>query len=79
MNWREHIQSDDSILLGKPAIKGTRISVEFLVSLLASGWTEEKILKNYPRLSKKDIQALFAYLQECLQDGLIFESPKVIS
>ena len=75
MNWRNHIQSDNAILLGKPTIVGTRLSVEFLIGLMANGWTEEKILENYPRLSREDIQALFAYIYECLQDGLICDLP----
>ena len=75
MNWKEHITSDNSVLLGKPTIKGTRISVEFLVKLLAAGWTEEQILENYPRLKKADIQAVFAYIHDCIQDGLIYDLP----
>ena len=72
MNWQEHIVSDKTILLGKPAIKGTRISVEHIVGLLAQGWSEQEILENYPRLTKASIQAVFAYLQDCLKDGLLF-------
>lgn len=73
MNWRDRIISDNSILLGKPTIKGTRLSVEFLVKLLAAGWTEEQILENYPRLTKEDLQAVFAYIHECIQDGLMYD------
>jgi len=76
MDWREHIVSDKSVLLGKPTIKGTRLSVEFLIELLASGWTEEQILENYPRLKKTDLQAVFAYIHECIQDGLLFDVPR---
>jgi len=73
IDWKKHITSDKSVLLGKPVIKGTRISVEFIIELLASGWTEEQILENYPRLKKKDLQAVFAYIHEYIRDGLIFE------
>lgn len=73
MNWRECITSDQSVLLGKSTIKGTRISVEFLVKLLAAGWTEQQILENYPRLKREDLQAVFAYIYECIQDGLMLE------
>ena len=73
MNWKERITSDQSVLLGKPTIKGTRISVEFLVKLLAAGWTEQQILENYPRLTKEDLQAVFAYIYECIQDGLMYD------
>lgn len=73
MNWRNHIQSDKAVLVGKPTIKGTRISVEFLIERLATGWTEAQILENYPRLTKEDLQAVFAYIHECIQDGLLYE------
>ncbi|MDF9799881.1 uncharacterized protein (DUF433 family) [Catalinimonas alkaloidigena] len=61
MNWQEHIVSDKNILLGKPIIKGTRISVEFILERLSNGWTEDKILRSYPHLKKEGIQAVFAY------------------
>lgn len=74
MNWQEKIVSDKNVLLGKPTIKGTRISVEFLLERLADGWTEQQILENYPRLTRDDLQAVFRYAAECLKDGLLFES-----
>lgn len=64
--------SDKAVLLGKPCIKGTRLSVEFILKLLANGWSEEQILKNYPRLTKAALNAVFAYVLECMQDGLLF-------
>ncbi len=79
MNWQNYIVSDKDVLLGKPAIKGTRISVDHIVSLLAQGWTEQKILDNYPRLTTDSLKAVFAYLYDCLQDGLLYKrkiSPK---
>ena len=72
MNWQDYIISDQEVLLGKPTVKGTRISVELVVSLLAQGWTENKILENYPRLTRESLQAIFAYIQECIHDGLLF-------
>ena len=72
MNWQDYIISDKEILLGKPTVKGTRISVEFVVGLLAQGWTENQILQNYPRLTKESLQAIFAYIQDCIHDGLLF-------
>ena len=48
VNWRKYIHSDPNVLVGKPVVKGTRLSVEFLLSLLAKGWNEKQILKNYP-------------------------------
>jgi uncharacterized protein (DUF433 family) len=71
MEWREHITSNREILGGKPIIKGTRLSVEFLLGLFANGWSEEKVLKNYPTLKKDDILALFAYAQDSVKDDLL--------
>ena len=73
MNWQNHIQSDIHILMGKPAIKGTRLSVAFLLERLATGWSEDEILENYPRLTKEDMKAVYAYAYECLKDGLLFQ------
>jgi uncharacterized protein (DUF433 family) len=73
MNWQDHIASDKNILLGKPVIKGTRLSVEFILERLANGWSEQKILDSYPRLKKEDLQAVFAYLNDCVKDGLMVE------
>ncbi|MEK6476719.1 DUF433 domain-containing protein [Catalinimonas sp. 4WD22] len=72
MEWKNHIVSDQQVLLGKPTIKGTRISVEHIIGLLAQGWDESQILENYPRLTKESLQAVFAYVQDCLKDGLLY-------
>jgi uncharacterized protein (DUF433 family) len=76
MNWKDYIVSDKEILLGKPTIKGTRISVEHIVGLLAQGWNETQILESYPRLTKESLQAVFTYIQECIHDGLLFSPIK---
>ena len=48
MPWKERIHMDPSILVGKPIVKGTRLAVEFVIDLLAQGWTEAQILEiNY--------------------------------
>ncbi|MEO8085583.1 MAG: DUF433 domain-containing protein [Bacteroidota bacterium] len=76
MNWRDHIHSDKAILLGKPTLKGTRLAVDFIIERLADGWTEEQLLENYPGLTKENLQAVFAYIHECLKDGLLFDLPR---
>ena len=53
MSWHDYIHGDSSILAGKPVVRGTRLSVAFLLGLLAEGWTEQDILENYPRLSEE--------------------------
>jgi uncharacterized protein (DUF433 family) len=72
IEWQKHIHSDPGILLGKPVVKGTRLSVELILELFANGWTEQQVLESYPRLTREDIQAIFAYAYECLKDGLLF-------
>ena len=67
MNWQERIVLDPSILTGKPVIKGTRLAVEFIIELLAQGWTEPDILRNYPGLTREDIQACLAYASAALR------------
>jgi len=61
MNCNERIVVDPGILVGKPVIKGSRLAVEFIVDLLANGWTNDEILRNYPGLTQEDIQACLAY------------------
>ncbi|WP_333820202.1 DUF433 domain-containing protein [Ohtaekwangia sp.] len=62
MNWRDYIISDKEVLLGKPTVKGTRISVGHIIGLLARGWIEIEILENYPRLTKESLQAILPNL-----------------
>ena len=64
MNWKERIVSDEKVLLGKPAIKGTRLGVAFLLDRIADGWTEEMLLENYPRLTREDLEAVLAYVKD---------------
>jgi uncharacterized protein (DUF433 family) len=64
MDWREYIHSDPAILSGKPVVKGTRLSVEFLLGLYAAGWTEEQVLEGYPDLTPEPLRAVFAFAAE---------------
>ena len=75
MNWKDHIIVNPDVLVGKPVIKGTRISLEFIIERLAQGWTEKDLLNNYPRLTLLDLQAVFGYIQECIKDGLLINYP----
>ncbi|MFM8330057.1 MAG: DUF433 domain-containing protein [Candidatus Methylumidiphilus sp.] len=61
MNWQNNIVADANTLFGKPRIKGTRISVDFVLELLASGWSEAQILENYPHLQADDLQAVLLF------------------
>lgn len=68
MNWRERIVADPEILVGKPAIKGTRISVELILERLADGWPVDTVLEAYPRLTRDDIQAALAFAAEFMSE-----------
>ncbi|KAM3100576.1 DUF433 domain-containing protein [Phormidesmis sp. 146-35] len=64
LDWREYIHSNSKILLGKPVVKGTRLSVEFILGLFAAGWTEQQVLENYPTLTAEAIRAVFSFSAE---------------
>ena len=72
MDWQDRISVDPKVLVGKPVIKGTRISIEFLMELLANGWTHGQILKNYPGLTHEDICACLGYASEVLHAEKIY-------
>lgn len=72
MKWQKRIVIDPAVLVGKPVIKGTRLAVEFIIDLLAQGWQESEILKNYPGLTRQDIQACLAYAGEILKAEKVF-------
>ena len=61
MEWKDRIILDRTCMAGKPIVKGTRLTVEFVVGLLAQGWTVDEILDNYPGLTQEDIFACLAY------------------
>jgi len=69
MNWRDRIGSNPDILVGKPAIKGTRISVELVLGWLARGWTHEVLLESYPHLTNDGILACLGFAAQMLHDG----------
>ena len=72
MSWQGRIVIDPKILTGKPTIKGTRLAVEFIVDLLAQGWSEVQIVNNYPGLSHEDVLACLSYASELLKSERIF-------
>ena len=74
-DWRGRITVDPKVLVGKPTIKGTRIAVEFILELLANGWTVEDILKNYPQLKREDVVAALKYATEVLKEERVYPLP----
>lgn len=61
MDYRERITTDPAIMLGKPIIKGTRITVELVLRKLSDGMTMEALLEGYPHLTKEDVLAALSY------------------
>jgi uncharacterized protein (DUF433 family) len=70
MTCPDCILVDSEILAGKPVVKGTRLGVDFLLGLLAQGWPEAEILRNYPGLQREDLLACWAYAGEVLRDRI---------
>ena len=68
MSWQGRIVTTPDTLFGKPRIAGTRLSVELILDLFASGWSEAQVLENYPQLKPADLQAVFAFVRDCLKD-----------
>ncbi|MBL9217839.1 MAG: DUF433 domain-containing protein [Opitutaceae bacterium] len=72
MDWQRHIEVNPAVLTGKPVVKGTRLTVEFMLRLLAQGWTEAEILRNYPGLTHEQILACMAYAQARLSEEKVY-------
>ncbi|HEY5830550.1 MAG: DUF433 domain-containing protein [Hyphomicrobiaceae bacterium] len=70
----DRIIVDSSILAGKPVVRGTRLSVEFIIGLMADGWSETDILRNYPGLMREDIAACLAYARDVLKSEKVYPS-----
>lgn len=68
MDWRDYIITDPDILCGKPTLKGTRLSVEFVLDLLAAGWDMPMLRLHYPNLTAERIRAVHAYVADILKN-----------
>lgn len=68
------IALDPDVLAGKPVIRGTRLSVEFIIGLMADGWAERDILESYPGITHEDIIACLAYARDTLGAEKVFPS-----
>ena len=72
MEWRDRIVLDPNVLTGKPVIKGSRLAVEYIIDLLAHGWTEQDIMNNYPGITRDDVLACLAYASEALHEEKVY-------
>ncbi len=73
MEYNKYIIRNPEIMLGKPIIKGTRITVELIMRKLAGGYTIENILTSYPHLNKEQIYAAFEYAADIIANEEVFE------
>ena len=74
MSDHPRIVLDQAILGGKPVIRGTRLSVEFIIGLLADGWSEVDILANYPTITHEDVIACLSYARTVLEAEKVYPS-----
>jgi uncharacterized protein (DUF433 family) len=72
MELKEYIVSNPKVMMGKPVITGTRISVELILEKLAEGETVEQILQAHPRLTPIAIRAALAFAAEVLRGDVIY-------
>lgn len=75
--WRDRITADPAILVGKPVVRGTRLAVEFVLDLLAAGWSFDDVVANYPGLTIEDIRACIAYAKDVLSEERVFPATNV--
>jgi uncharacterized protein (DUF433 family) len=73
----DRITADPKILGGKPIVQGTRLSVEFILELLASDVPEEEILEDYPHLTRDDIHACLRYAARSCKNEIYVELERV--
>jgi uncharacterized protein (DUF433 family) len=66
------ITLDPGVMVGKPVIRGTRITVELVLDLLAQGWTEQDILAAYPHLVRDDVLACLAYAKDVVSSEKVY-------
>jgi uncharacterized protein (DUF433 family) len=72
MDWEDRITADPKVLVGKPVVKGTRLAVEFIIELLAIGWSETQILNNYPGITHEDVVACLRYANELVKSERVY-------
>ncbi|MCX7313610.1 MAG: DUF433 domain-containing protein [Alphaproteobacteria bacterium] len=65
---------DPAVLAGMPVIRGSRLSVDFVIGLMADGWAEAEILHNYPGISHDDLAACLAYARDILRSEKVYPS-----
>jgi len=77
MNWKDRIEVNPAVLVGKPVIKGTRISVELIMDRMADGWSMEDVLAAYPHISREDVLAALSFASELFKEETFVAVGKV--
>ena len=79
MEWRERITSDPAVLVGKPVVRGTRISVELILGWLANGWIYDQVIESYPHITREDILAALAFTEKMLREEQYIATHKAVA
>jgi uncharacterized protein (DUF433 family) len=75
MDWRNYIHSDPKIMMGKPVIAGTRVTVELILEKLSNGESFEQILESHPNLTRESIRAAIAFAADNLRADVVYPLP----
>jgi len=70
------IQSDPSIMMGKPVVVGTRITVELILEKLAAGETIDQVVKAHPRLTREAVLLALEFAAKALRADVVYPTPK---
>ena len=74
MDWERYIECNPQVMAGRPVLRGSRLPVDFVLRLFAAGWSESDVLANYPRLTREQLQAIFAYAADVVRQRPAGES-----
>ena len=74
IDYKNHIESNPSVMLGKPVIKGTRLTVELILQKLTEGASAEQLIVAYPSLQVNDILAVLAYASDMISTEAILDA-----
>ncbi|MCB0483622.1 MAG: DUF433 domain-containing protein [Saprospiraceae bacterium] len=77
MNYSDYIETNPKVMMGKPVIKGTRITVELILEKLSRNETYESLLTEHPRLKHEHILAALAYAAQALKGEMIISTPAI--
>lgn len=79
MDWNCRIVAEPELMPGKPCIRGTRISVEWILERLSGGWDVPTLIEAYPPLSAEDVQAALAFAAELMRDERCIAPSKAVA